>query len=148
MATVLVLQGPGHGQWHCLPENRTLVIGRPTAGGCTLGDPALSGHHVEVRCDPRDGRYYAVALQGPAAVRRNGIPMRAFEALDEGDLLELGQTRLLFTRRDFATADQARAFLEASAQWTNAYPGGDASDVSEPVEQNPDVARRFLQFAG
>ncbi|MEX0652727.1 MAG: FHA domain-containing protein [Phycisphaeraceae bacterium] len=115
MATVLILGGPGAGEWYCVPENRPLVVGQDVQVGARLARTAAAVRHLEIRCDPRDGRYYALDLGAPSGVHRNGRRIPPFQPLDDGDCLEVGDTRLLFTRRDFATEGQAHAFLNTHA---------------------------------
>lgn len=112
MATVMVLDGPKAGRWYCVPENRSLVIGREVRpGGWSSTEMMSEGLRVEIRYDTRDGRYHAHALNPPGEAMRNGEPMPDFEPLEEGDQLQVGPTRVLFTSQNFIDDGQVQAFL-------------------------------------
>jgi DNA-binding NtrC family response regulator len=61
-------------------------------------DPAMAARHAEVRI--HGGRMVIQDLGGGRGTRLNGLPLREPHGLQEGDVLRLGNTTLLYTSRD------------------------------------------------
>ena len=65
-------------------------------------DESTSREHAIVLYDPETGSYSIEDLQSTNGTRVNGKRTRAAELAD-GDLIEIGQTRLRFLRTDAAS---------------------------------------------
>ena len=96
MPTLLVINSPNHGDWFTLGQV-PLTLGRDEELLAELGDPYVSQRHVELRLDPRDGRFYAIDLGSRNGVVVNGVRIHRLKALREGDLIQVGHTLIVFT---------------------------------------------------
>jgi predicted component of type VI protein secretion system len=75
-------------------EGRSLTIGRDRASAIVLRDPSVSRFHAEVR--PEAGRHVLYS-SGAAGTRVNGHRLAAPYVLEEGDVVEIGESALRYT---------------------------------------------------
>jgi anti-anti-sigma factor len=73
------------------------IIGRRSDSDILIDDPSVSRRHAQILY--RDGRYYLVDLGSSNGTTLNGRPVTRPAPLAEGDVLQLGGTRLTFTLR-------------------------------------------------
>ncbi len=110
MATMVVLNGHNTGDWYTLGE-RPMVFGRDSSLLAELLDPCVSRRHMEVRYEARDNAFYAVDSGSRNGVLVNGKRINRFQALNDGDLIQLGFTLLTYTAQDFDDYKAAEAFV-------------------------------------
>ena len=74
----------------------TSTIGRSGANDIRLNDPAVSSEHAKVRCEG-EGEFTLIDLGSENGAKLNG---RRFQqhSLRHNDVIELGETRLVFKR--------------------------------------------------
>lgn len=78
-----------------LEEGEKRVLGRePHVTDWALSDPAVSRRHLELRAEP--GGLIAEDLGSTSGTRLNGKPLQGAQRLNNGDEIELGQSRLRF----------------------------------------------------
>jgi pSer/pThr/pTyr-binding forkhead associated (FHA) protein len=75
----------------------TYRIGRLADNDLVLRDPSVSRHHAEIRRQ-RDGSFQVLDLDSMNGLLVNGKKVRE-NALADGDSLEVGDVRLLFSAR-------------------------------------------------
>lgn len=136
MATILVMNGRNEGEWYTIPQAKPLVVGRDDTLIAELLDVCVSRRHLEVRYDAKDGCYYAVDLQSRNGVMVNGEKVRAFRALLEGDVIQIGHTLLIFTLRDFDDNRHAQAFLKEAQKQHQAMIEAVAQHEQEVLEKD------------
>lgn len=76
-------------------EGRSLTIGRDRASTIVLRDAAVSRFHAEVR--PEAGRHVLYST-GSGGTRVNGQRLAGPYVLEEGDVVEIGEASLRYTR--------------------------------------------------
>ena len=111
MASIIVISGAQRG--HCVEvgESAAVTVGR--GGDCTLAldDDRASRCHLELGWDAGSESYYAKDLNS-----RNGVTIgdkRIDEVqLRDGDVLLVGDTRLMFTHRSFPDRGSALAYCD------------------------------------
>lgn len=91
---VLVFQGGPHsGQLHVLSRQTTTTLGRAHANDIVLDDVSVSSQHSRIRLE--DGRFVVHDLKSTNGTFVNERKI-ARQALRTGDVIRLGETRLLF----------------------------------------------------
>lgn len=74
----------------------TTTIGRSGANDIRLDDPTVSGEHAKVRCEG-EGEFTLIDLGSPNRAKLNGRRTQQ-HTLRHNDVIELGETRLVFKR--------------------------------------------------
>ena len=113
MASLIVMKGTGEGDFHLLEEGVN-VIGRSVDLPIHLPDMTVSRKHVDIRFDPRTGRYRACDLGSTHGVFVNGRRVREDMHLVEGDCLTVGRIEMMFTKMDITSREQASAILAST----------------------------------
>jgi pSer/pThr/pTyr-binding forkhead associated (FHA) protein len=98
---LVVRSGPRGGDIFKLNEPRN-VIGRDRDVTVFVDDPHVSGHHASVRCEkvsgtPR-GEFVLRDLDSENGTYINGQRAAGETVLKDGDVIEVGQTELVFKR--------------------------------------------------
>jgi len=83
------------------------VIGRAESLIIQILDDQISRKHLSIRFDPPSERYCAVDMNSRNGVFINGHRILEETVLTEGDRLQIGNTELLFTEKDFDDAEKA-----------------------------------------
>ncbi|MHC4991450.1 MAG: FHA domain-containing protein [Planctomycetota bacterium] len=83
-----------------LDEEATL-IGRHESCGIQLVDGQVSRQHVQIRFDEPTRQYFASDLKSANGTFVNGRQVMSEMRLSEGDRIEVGNSRLVFTRKRF-----------------------------------------------
>ena len=98
MASLFVIQGPDRGRRYELAEV-SVTIGRESSNGIQLHDTEASRRHVELR--KNEGSYELLDLESSNGtfVNNSRIEQRL---LQNGDRVEIGRTRMIFTASDAA----------------------------------------------
>jgi len=106
MASLIVTSGKQEGDYYPLGR-RTNVIGRDEALPIQILDNMVSRKHLQVRFDPATGKYHAFDMKSRNGVYVNSQKVEAERALEDGDVILIGLTSLLFTEKDFKDKDSA-----------------------------------------
>lgn len=150
MASLIVMKGTGEGDFHLL-EKGPNVIGRSVDLPIHLPDMTVSRKHVDIRFDPRTGRYRACDLGSTHGLFVNGRRVREDMHLVEGDCLTVGRIELMFTKMDVTSREQAAAILTSTRQDIPTMKYSDSS-VDYTGVAGDSVARsqlhRFVRWAG
>ena len=91
-----VTRGVRRGEVFPLSAESALSIGRARANDVVLEDASVSSQHCRVR--PERGRFVVHDLQSTNGTLVNGRPVE-HQLLDEGDVIQVGETSLQFRRR-------------------------------------------------
>ena len=106
MASVIVTSGKQKGDYYPLGQ-RTNVIGRAETLPIQILDDLISRKHLQIRYSKEDGKYYALDMKSKHGVFINGGKITDESALADGDEITIGQTGLLFTKKDFEDRQSA-----------------------------------------
>ncbi len=106
MATIIVVSRNSEGDFYPLGR-RTNVIGRAESLPVQILDDLVSRRHMQVRFDAGTQKYYAFDMKSTHGVFINGRRIHEETVLADGDEIIIGQTRLLFTNKDFDDRDSA-----------------------------------------
>ncbi|NNM26601.1 MAG: FHA domain-containing protein [Phycisphaerales bacterium] len=99
MAFLVILSGPARGRRVDLAE-RLVMIGRDKTCTITIRDDHISRRHIQIGYDRRRDRHFAVDVGSTNGVTVNGTRLQrgALRLLDDGDLIEVGYSRLRYAR--------------------------------------------------
>jgi len=101
MASIIVISGNQAGEFLPLGR-RTSMIGRAEESlSLQVLDDLVSRKHMRIRFDEGTNRYYAEDMKSKHGTFINGRKITDKTALAEGDEIVIGQTKLLFTEKDF-----------------------------------------------
>ena len=105
MASIIIVSGDSKGEFLPLGR-RTSVIGRAESLPLQVLDDLVSRKHLRIRFDEGTKKYHAEDFQSKHGTFINKHKIIA-TVLDEGDIILIGQTELLFTDKDFDTQESA-----------------------------------------
>ncbi len=106
MASIIVVAGPNEGDYYPLGK-RPIVVGRDEACPVQITDELVSRKHLQVRLDDGKGRYFAFDMKSANGVFVNGRKIDAETELTDGDMMELGKSKIMFTMADFKDRESA-----------------------------------------
>jgi len=106
MASLIVTNGKQEGSYYPLGR-RTNVIGRDEALPIQILDNMVSRKHLQIRFEQTTNRYYAYDMKSRNGVYVNNRRIEDEVALQDGDLIMVGITSILFMDRDFKDKDSA-----------------------------------------
>jgi pSer/pThr/pTyr-binding forkhead associated (FHA) protein len=92
------------------------VIGRHDSCSIQLVDEEISRQHLEIRYDGDVQQYYATDMDSANGTTINGNRINRKVRLEEGDVIEIGNTRLIFTRRHFTDHKTALAHFRKAGE--------------------------------
>ena len=106
MASLIITSGKQEGDYYPL-GHRTNVVGRDEALPIQVLDNMVSRKHLQIRFDEATDRYYAFDMKSRNGVYVNNRKIEGETALEDGDVLLIGLTTMLFAERDFTDKDSA-----------------------------------------
>lgn len=113
-ASLIIVSGPGEGDYYPI-TNRTVVVGRDENCEIQILDELISRRHLQV--SPGEGSgYAALDMNSSNGVVVNGRPITAATPLADGDMIELGNTKLMFAAREFPDRKTAWDFYKLGGE--------------------------------
>jgi len=106
MASIVIVSGSNEGDYYPLGR-RTNVIGRGEACPIQIVDDSISRKHLQLRFDSSDGQYHALDMRSANGVIVNGRRIQDEIVLRDGDIIDIGGSRILFAEQDFADRESA-----------------------------------------
>lgn len=106
MASLIIIAGPNEGDYYPLGQ-RTMVVGRDEACPIQVADDLVSRKHLQVRFESAHDSYHALDMKSANGVNINGRQMTGDTQLQDGDIIELGNSRIMFTEQDFPDRESA-----------------------------------------
>ena len=106
MASITVVTGPNEGDYYPL-GTRPMVIGRDEAVPIQLTDSLVSRKHAQVRWEDAEQSYHLIDMKSANGTLVNGRQIGADLPLADGDLIEVGGSKLMFSVEDFPDRDSA-----------------------------------------
>ena len=111
MASIIIASGDRAGQHYPL-GHRTNVIGRAESVPIQILDDQISRKHLQIRFDEQNAVYVAVDMSSKNGVYINQRRINTETPLQENDSIQIGNTELLFTTKDFADAEKALHYFK------------------------------------
>lgn len=115
MPSLTVVTGPNEGDYYPLGQ-RTMVIGRDEGCPIQIVDELVSRKHVQVRRGNAAGEYVAVDMKSANGMFVNGRRIDTELTLQDGDLIELGKSKVMFSVKDFDNRESAMAHYKQRGQ--------------------------------
>ena len=106
MASLIFVTGPNEGDYYPL-GTRAMVVGRDEAVPIQTVDELISRGDVQIPCDTGDQHHDALEMGGANGVFINSRRISDDVALEDGDMIELGKSRIMFTDKDFEDRESA-----------------------------------------
>jgi pSer/pThr/pTyr-binding forkhead associated (FHA) protein len=106
MASIIVTSGEQTGDYYPLGQ-RTNVVGRAESLSIQILDDLVSRKHLQIRYDKEHGHYFALDMKSKHGVFVNTRKITDEVVLVDGDEIQIGQTMLMFTEKDFDDRESA-----------------------------------------
>ncbi|MCI0363601.1 MAG: FHA domain-containing protein [Phycisphaerales bacterium] len=106
MASIVIVKGPNEGNYYPLGR-RPMVVGRDEGCPIQVIDELVSRKHLQVRFDDTSKCYRALDMKSANGVFVNGRKIETDIELHDGDEIEIGKTKLLFTFEEFTDRESA-----------------------------------------
>lgn len=116
MAMMMVTKGPAVGEKISLTGHRLLMIGRDARCTVQIVDPQLSRFHVQIEYAEAEKRYYAIDQESKNGVYINGTKVEVRTALQDRDVITIGDTTLVFSEEESPFAEHALELLKRQGQ--------------------------------
>lgn len=114
MASIIITSGPREGEFYPL-GHRTTVIGRDEAVPIQIVDERVSRKHLQIRYEEGRG-FIALDMRSANGSFINGRRITGDTLLAEGDEIQIGDTKLMFTLADFPDKQSAIAHFKKAGQ--------------------------------
>ena len=115
MASLIIISGPNEGEYFSVHSDST-VIGRGDDCEVQLADERASRNHSRVVLDTSQmvpgttiplKRYMVEDLGSSNGTSLNGDMLQSSQQIEDGQVIGVGGSRLLFTLREFGSAEEA-----------------------------------------
>jgi hypothetical protein len=94
---LVCIEGPDRGRDYRIRSEKNFIGRDPRMDICVAGDEGISrDHHAAISFNPRNNRFRLLPGDGRGLVYLNGEEVDAPRELKARDLIELGQSRLMF----------------------------------------------------
>jgi pSer/pThr/pTyr-binding forkhead associated (FHA) protein len=100
MASITVVAGPSEGDYYPL-GTRPMVVGRDEAVPIQLTDQLVSRKHAQIRWEQASSAYHLLDMKSANGTFVNGRQVGNDLVLADGDMIELGNSKLMFSKTDF-----------------------------------------------
>ncbi len=117
MSSVIVVAGPNEGDYYPLKQTST-VVGRDAKCPIQIVDQMMSRVHLEIRYEAGDQAYYAKDLKSANGVMVNGNRMIRETKLANGDLIIVGNSKLMYFSREFPDRESAWHYYKIAGERT------------------------------
>ena len=115
MASIIVTTGSQKGNYYPLGQ-RTNVIGRDEALPIQIRDSNVSRRHIKIRFNENNWSHSAVDLGSKNGVLINGVKIDKETNLNDGDVINIGNTELMFTKKDFFDRESVLAHIKKAGE--------------------------------
>jgi len=106
MPSIIIVSGPNEGDYYPLAR-RPMVVGRDEACPAQVVDELVSRKHLQIRLDDKRGVYLALDMKSANGVFINGRKIETETELTDGDMLEIGKSKIMYTTADFKDRESA-----------------------------------------
>jgi len=100
MAILIIVEGPAKGQKFALEQHELVMIGRDDKCTFQIIDPQISRHHLQVKRNSETNGHLAIDFTSANGVYVNGKRITAETPLANGDLVQMGNTSIVYSVED------------------------------------------------
>ena len=111
MATLVVTEAPAIGQQFALEKHLLVLVGRDHQCTFQIVDGQISRRHCQLRYDEGENRHYAIDFESSNGVRVNGNKITAPQPLEDGDVIHIGGTLIVYSVQDSPDAQRVTEIL-------------------------------------
>jgi pSer/pThr/pTyr-binding forkhead associated (FHA) protein len=116
MATLLVVEGPSEGLKFALGEHNLVMIGRDHSATLQILDGRISRFHVQIKRMADTGGHAALDFESANGVYLNSARITAETPLKDGDLIQIGDSSILYAEEDEPDAQRVSQLLRQYGQ--------------------------------
>ena len=116
MASLIIASGAREGDYYPLTD-QTVVVGRDAKCPIQIvDDERISRVHLQINLDPAEGGFCAEDLKSANGVVVNNARINGRIRLGNGDLIIIGDTKLVFFDRDFPDRKSAWDYYKIAGE--------------------------------
>ncbi len=116
MATLIVIDGPGDGQKFALEQHGLVMIGRDHSCTFQILDPQISRMHFQVKRNSDSDGHSVIDYKSANGVCVNGKRIEADTPIDDGDVIRIGHTSIIYSVKDEPDAQTITQLLRKHNQ--------------------------------
>ncbi len=116
MATLIVIDGPAEGQKFALEQHGLVMVGRDHNCTFQILDPQMSRMHVQIKRHADSDGHSAIDYESANGVCVNGKRIDAHTPLDDGDVIRIGNTSIIYSAQDEPDAQTITQLLRKHNQ--------------------------------
>lgn len=113
MPVIIVLTGSNNGDYQPI-EKKPIIVGRDMSCDFQLMDPTVSRRHLQLQLNESDQTCTATNLSSTSGVMVNNNKVTVDIHLRDGDLIQLGETLLLYAVKEFSDVQSAVNYYRSS----------------------------------
>lgn len=113
MPVIIVLTGSNNGDYQPI-EKKPIIVGRDINCDFQLVDPTVSRRHLQLQFNESDQTCMATNLSSTSRVLVNNHKVTVDIHLRDGDLIQLGDTLLLYAVKEFSDVQSAVNYYRSS----------------------------------
>lgn len=113
MPVIIVLTGSNNGDYQPI-EKKPIIVGRDMSCDFQLMDPTVSRRHLQLQLNESDQTCTATNLSSTSGVMVNNNKVTVDIHLRDGDLIQLGDTLLLYAVKEFSDVQSAVNYYRSS----------------------------------
>ena len=106
MPVLIVLTGPNNGDYQPI-ETKPIIVGREDNCDFQIVDPTVSRRHLQIQLNESGQACLATNLSSSIGMLVNNRMITADVTLRDGDLIQLGETLLLYAVKEFSDVQSA-----------------------------------------
>ena len=115
MPSIIVVSGSNEGDYYPLGK-RTMVVGRDEGCPIQIVDELVSRKHLQIRHEASDDQYHALDMKSANGTFVNGRQITTELVLQDNDIIELGNSKLMFSTTDFPDRESALNHYKARGE--------------------------------
>lgn len=116
MAALIIIDGPAEGQKFALEEHGLVMIGRDHNCTFQILDPQISRLHLQIKRDAKANGHLAIDFKSANGVLVNGKSITEETPLDDGDVMRIGNTSIVYSVEDAPDAQTITQLLRKHYQ--------------------------------
>ncbi len=113
MPVIIVLTGSNNGDYQPI-EKKPIIVGRDMNCDFQLVDPTVSRRHLQLQLNETDQTCMATNLSSTSGVLVNNHMVTVDIHLRDGDIIQLGDTLLLYAVKEFSDVQSAVNYYRLS----------------------------------
>lgn len=111
MATLIIIEGPASGQQFAMGGHPSILIGREEHCTFQILDDQMSRRHMQIKRADGASAHEAIDIGSTNGIIVNGHKVDGSVPLCDGDQIEVGGTRLVYTLADSPDAKTVSALI-------------------------------------